>query len=273
MTSIGDDTTTIIGRFAVGQHSLFVDCQGQGVPTILVERGMACASTNDPSWLPIRAALGPQVRFCLYDRANLGQSDPAPGPRTAEDVVADLHALVRVAHIPPPYLLIGHSLGGLFARLYADHYPQEVAGLLLVDAMHPDGLAAERTVLGAAHSTDPIGVQQRRALLEAVATDTADLPESIVQTLSLAQVRNTRHLETTPLVVLTGARHAWPADFPPDVVDRLQAEWQSLNDQLSTRSNQSRRMIAERSGHQPHIDEPQTVIDAIRWIIERMPTA
>jgi pimeloyl-ACP methyl ester carboxylesterase len=273
MSASASNNDMLVDRFDIGGRSLFLDSQGTGTPTVIIERGMGCASTNDPSWLPFRAALAPTVRFCLYDRANLGQSDPAPGPRTAADVVADLHTLLQVARIPPPYIVVGHSLGGLFARLYADQYRHDIAGILLDDAMHPDGLDAELAVLGSAHSADPFGVQDRRALLQAVATDSADLPEPIMHMPSLAQVRRTRHLGTTPLVILTGAHHAWPSDFPPDLVNRLQAAWQRINDQLSTLSTQSRRIIAERSGHQPHIDEPQTVVDAIKWIIERVSTA
>src|SRR5215207_3609079 len=101
MSASTSDNDMLVGRFDIGGRSLFLDSQGTGTPTVIIERGMGCASTNDPSWLPIRAALAPTVRFCLYDRANLGQSDPAHGPRTAADVVADLHMLLHVARIPP----------------------------------------------------------------------------------------------------------------------------------------------------------------------------
>ena len=92
--------------------------------------------------------VGAFTRVCVYDRpgtllnaedtAGRSRSDPAPLPRTAQDVVADLHALLRAARVPGPYVLVGHSLGGLCVRLYATTYPEEVAGLVLVDASHED---------------------------------------------------------------------------------------------------------------------------------------
>jgi len=256
----------IIGRFDIGGRSLFLDCRGSGTPTVIIERGTGGASTNDPSWDGVRDALISTMRFCLYDRANLGQSDPAPLPRTAEDVVADLHTLLQVAQIAPPYILVGHSLGGLFVRLYADRYPDEVAGIVLNDSMHPEGLEAELTVWGPPQPNEPAGVQERRAMLAAVANDTVDIPEPILQMPSVDQVRATRPLGNIPLVVLTGAHHPWPEDAPPELRKRLQQEWQRINDELLPLSTRSRRIIAANSGHFPQIDDMEVVIDAIRWV-------
>ena len=98
-----------------------------GGPTVVLEAGHGNDSTI---WLSVQVAVGPDTRVCSYDRANApgGASDPAPTPRTAEEVVADLHALLAAAEVPGPYVLVGHSLGGLFVRLYAGRYPDEVAG-------------------------------------------------------------------------------------------------------------------------------------------------
>lgn len=129
------------GLFDVGGRRLYLACTGaaagNGGPTVVLEAGHGGDSTV---WLGIQSAVAPGSRVCAYDRANTpgGTSDPAPLPRTAEDAVADLHALLAAAKVPGPYVLVGHSLGGLFVRLYAGRYPDEVAGLVLVDPSHED---------------------------------------------------------------------------------------------------------------------------------------
>ena len=85
----------------------------------------------------ITPALAERGRVCSYDRANLGQSGPAPTPRTARDIVDDLHALLRAAAVPGPYLLIGHSEGGPYVQLYPRVYPTEVAGVLITNPVPP----------------------------------------------------------------------------------------------------------------------------------------
>ena len=105
-------------------------CQGTGTPVVILEAG-AGGSTLD--WRRVQRTLARSTRVCAYDRAGMGFSDPGPMPRTSEAVVADLAALVKAAGIKPPYVLVGHSLGSYFVRLYADHYPGDVVGMVLVD--------------------------------------------------------------------------------------------------------------------------------------------
>jgi pimeloyl-ACP methyl ester carboxylesterase len=264
------DDDILVGRFDIGGRALFVECWGQGPLTVIVERGSGGASTNDPSWFPIRDALVSRARFCLYDRANLGQSDPDPRPRTAEHVVADLHVLLAAARIPPPYVLVGHSLGGVLARLYVDRHREQVVGLVLNDSMHSEGLDAELAILGLPQPGEPAGVRQRRELLYAVAVEAADIPEPILQMPSIAQVRAARPLGDLPFVVLTGGQHEWPPDCPAELRVRLEQGYQALNHELMELSTRSRRVIASQSGHFPQIDQPQLVIEAIMWVIDEI---
>src|SRR4029079_17451033 len=90
---------------------------------------------------PVQREVAQFTRVCRYDRANRGQSDSAPKPRSAQDAVNDLHAVLITAKVPAPYVLVGHSLGGIIVRLYAHQYPGEVAGLVLVDPAHEDQFA------------------------------------------------------------------------------------------------------------------------------------
>lgn len=129
------------GLVSIDDRSLCLWCLGpdpaDGEPTVLLEAGHGNDSTV---WLAVQAALASTARVCSYDRANApgGASDPAMTPRTGQDVVTDLHALLEAADVPGPYVLVGHSLGGIFVRQYASAHPDEVVGLVLVDPSHED---------------------------------------------------------------------------------------------------------------------------------------
>ena len=135
-----------------GGRRLYLECRGTGRPTVVLEAGYRSPASvwtedllsPDRPRTMVLPGVAAGTRVCLYERPGTAalldddlhpsRSDPVPMPRTAPDVVADLHALLRAAGVPGPYVLVGHSLGGLFVRLYAATYPAEVAGLVLVDA-------------------------------------------------------------------------------------------------------------------------------------------
>jgi pimeloyl-ACP methyl ester carboxylesterase len=139
------------GLVDIGGRRLYLECRGSGGPTVVLVAGygnhggiwsLESPELPQPPVLPTVAGF---TRVCAYDRpgtvgdvddpTDRSRSDPVPQPRAARDTVADLHALLQAARVPGPYVLVGHSLGGLYARLYAATYPDEVAGMVLVDAM------------------------------------------------------------------------------------------------------------------------------------------
>jgi pimeloyl-ACP methyl ester carboxylesterase len=126
------------GPVDIGGRALFLTCQGVGAPTVVVDHGQGGSSAD---MVTLQRELSRDSRVCLYDRAGQGRSDPpsppTTTPRTAADVVADLHALLRAADVPGPYLLIGQSAGGVFVELYARTYPEEVAGVVSMNAVPP----------------------------------------------------------------------------------------------------------------------------------------
>jgi pimeloyl-ACP methyl ester carboxylesterase len=139
--SSGSKATKVLeGSFDVGGHKLYMRCEGSGSPTVVYFHGFVDSrgggSQNAGS---IPGLLSKGNRVCVYDRANVGRSDRVPGPLSGKSSVADLHGLLAVAKVPPPYVLLGASFGGLIADMYAASYPDDIAGLVLLDPALPGG--------------------------------------------------------------------------------------------------------------------------------------
>jgi len=129
----------------VGGHRLHVRCSGEGRPTVVLETG-ALAMSSLWGWVEPQVAV--HTRVCSYDRAGLGWSEPGPEPRDGLHIAKELRALLQIAGEEPPYVLVGHSFGGLLVLVYADQSPEDVAGLLLLDSSHPDQVARFEKVSG-----------------------------------------------------------------------------------------------------------------------------
>jgi len=121
--------------FDVGGLHLHAICQGQGTPTVILEAGLSCTHLD---WSCVIPEIAKNTRVFAYDRGGYGWSDPCPKPRTGLRMVSELHALLQKAGVSSPYILVGHSYGGLLVRLYASQYPEEVTGIILVDGSPED---------------------------------------------------------------------------------------------------------------------------------------
>jgi pimeloyl-ACP methyl ester carboxylesterase len=131
----------------VGEHRMHLNCVGQGSPTVVLDAGWGYNSVEWSGW--VQPEVVKHTRVCAYDRAGMGWSEPKPGPPNATQTADELHALLQETDEEGPYVLVGHSLAGLYSRIYADRYPEEVAGMVLVDSSHPDqfeGSGAARTM-------------------------------------------------------------------------------------------------------------------------------
>jgi pimeloyl-ACP methyl ester carboxylesterase len=139
----------------VGGHRLHLSCTGSGSPTVVLEAGGGEMSSN-LGW--ITPAVARDTRVCVYDRAGRGWSEPADTPQDGAQIATDLHTLLQRGGVPGPYVLAGHSFGGLYVLTYADRYPGEVAGMVLIDSTAPASAAKpEAASSGDSSSSDVLG--------------------------------------------------------------------------------------------------------------------
>jgi pimeloyl-ACP methyl ester carboxylesterase len=247
------------GWFDIGGRRLFLRCTGHGSPTVVFEGGL----TTD--WYELQNQLAPFTRVCSYDHPNgpRSRSDPAPTPRTARDFVTDLHALLRTAHVPGPYVLAGHSNGGLFTLLYASTYPRQVAGLVLIDAVHPATIKRRLAMLKPILSPEEWqAVRQRMITVPHRLID----PEQVDIWTSERQTRRALRrspIRPMPLVVLA---HGHPEPGTP-FVELEEPFWRQLQRELAHLVPGGRLVIATESGHDIQHEQPELVLDAIRDVV------
>ncbi len=255
-----------VQRVDVGGRSLAMRVRGEGSPTVLIEAGMGNGPTQNGSWNPIVDAVAKVTRVCLYDRAGLGASDPLPTktPRPGVDVARDLHRMLDKAGVRGPYVLAGHSIGGLYVRLFANEYPGEVAGVVLVDSTHPDQEARWLAAMPKASENEPAPVTAARNFLAARLSSTNGNPDQLDYPRCAAEVRKAMSLGDMPLVILThNPKWKMVPDLPDEVLGKMEDATQRFQAGLTNLSTRAKQRIAAKAGHGIPQEDPQLVIDAI----------
>lgn len=227
--------------YSIDGQTLHVETQGRHGPGIVFEAGLG-ADTR--TWGRVAAPIAAFGRVILYDRAGLGGSLPlqAADPVTAEDVARRLHALLDRVGVPPPWILVGHSLGGLYLQMFARTYPQDVAGLVLLDS----------SIAEAPPELDPLWEME---------PGSAEFYEGAGMAESGRQVRGAGPFPDVPLTVIAATDHGTDLHALEPVLLRFQ-------ERLAEMSPRGRLVVAEGSGHQIQDDRPDLVIDAVRAIAE-----
>jgi pimeloyl-ACP methyl ester carboxylesterase len=191
----------------VGNLKVESKIEGTGNPPVILESGFTGGLFP---WGPVQTEVAKQTLTLSYERAGLGRSDPGPEPRSAEQIARELHVLLKAKSIAPPYILVGHSAGGLFVRVFAHLYPREIAGLVLVDP------ATEEDYERIQHDKSVEDLQKMGMPSGAVGQWRA-LPETI------DQARHSWPLPKVPVVVFTSGKPlgAWPLATADDMQNWL----------------------------------------------------
>jgi pimeloyl-ACP methyl ester carboxylesterase len=251
-------------KIDVGSYQLWYQSFGTGEPTVVFESGGDCSAE---SLANLAHGIQSFTRALVYDRAGLGQSDPAPRPRTIQDAVTDLHGLLHDAPVPGPYLLVGHSLGGLIVRLYAHQHPREVVGLVLLDVPHPEQGLRELKLLPPPSAGEPAVLTAFRKMSTEEWTDPFSNREGFDRAASAAQVMTSDHLGDLPLAVITAGIDEWDNGFPREIATTLAEDWMHTQQELVGLSSNSTHIIATESTHAIQDCQPDLVIDVIRKLV------
>lgn len=238
------------GMVDVGGYYLRIECRGTGSPTVIMDAGL---EMRRESWETVPQQMAKFTRVCTYDRAGVGESDKptSPLPRTSERIVTELHTLLQNAGEREPFLLVGHSFGGMNARLYANHFPQQVAGIVLVDSSHEEQY--ERYA-----ALQPLSERE-----EYLRHEGGGNGEKIDLLASADELRKSISLPPVPLVILSARRQ----NVPPEEASKMQAH-DEMDDEFARRFPGSKLIVVPDSGHFIQIDKPEAVIDSIRGVYE-----
>jgi pimeloyl-ACP methyl ester carboxylesterase len=278
----------------VGGYKMHINCMGQGSPTIILAAGTADFSTT---WAYVQPEIAKLTRVCSYDRTGLGWSEPSPLPLTVKTTVDELHTLLVNARVQGPYVLVGHSLGGMHMRAYAHNYPDEVVGLVQLDSLHEDQAILDPVFT----KVNQVGVEPFRMLALLNSTGMMALAPQSIPNQGLpddayaqyqASLATTNFFKTTiaeveaqaghcaevralkiagfgnmPLIVITRGRANRTASLSDNENQQSEEVWQALQPELAALSSEGKQIIAEQSSHMIQLEQPDLVIDAIREMV------
>ncbi len=286
----------------IGGRRIQLDCRGAGAPIVVFESGLD--GLGSLSWSAVQNDVAKFTRACAYSRAGLIWSDDAGRPFAAANVAEDLHRALAAAGEKPPYVLVAHSLGGPYSLVFTGRYGADVAGLVFVDASHPDQLARLRAAAGKdlnqGAAQEQIGdalawtglvrlMTSNGQLVPATAPAWIDAPnraflprslhaivaeqDALAATLALAG--RSRSLGDRPLVVLThgaatSAANQKAAGLTPAAADRVDVAWLAMQNDEAAWSSRSRHQVVAGATHYIQFDRPQAVVAAARDVVDQV---
>jgi pimeloyl-ACP methyl ester carboxylesterase len=287
----------------IGGYELHIYCMGTGAPTVILEAGMG---SNSLDWSLVQPEIAKFTRVCSYDRAGTGWSDASPLARTSKNITDELHTLLKNGDVPGPYILVGHSFGGLDIRLYASKYPNEVVGMVLVESSHEDQMEKmpprpesnfQKLLVNPniAPFLASIGVfrilnhlPQSRTAIQMYPPDIQQMYVAEASTvknirsqtqenanfkISLKQVKEDGGLlGDTPLIVITGGENGTPQQTgqSPEFLNEQAAIWNQLQKDLVTKSTNGKQIFAEHSGHGVPRLQPEIIVQAVQELVTQI---
>lgn len=272
----------------VGGYNMHIHCTGEGTPAVVLDSGLGDSYI---SWSKVQPQIAKFTRVCSYDRAGLGYSDSSPRARTSNVMAEEMHTLLHNAGISPPYVLVGHSMGGFDVRLFASHYRNEVAGMVLVDSSHPEQekrFPQELNDLDKSYVREqefltfsmPFGIPRLLGFCgsdaEVRAADCSyhSFREglTVLKTFpeSAAEAATAGSLGDMPLEVLSHDPEGPDPYTPGYLVKTVNDAWQQMQQELAKLSTQGTQVIAKNSGHYIQQQRPDLVIEAIRKVVDHV---
>jgi pimeloyl-ACP methyl ester carboxylesterase len=277
---------------SVSGHDMHIYCTGKsrGAPTVVMDSGLGGGVLD---WQTVQPKVATFARVCSYDRSGLGWSESGQKPRTSQRIVKELHALLSDAGVGGPYVLVGHSFGGANVQLYASEYPEEVAGMVLVDSALDVRVLDEDLRDATANATpSPLTVKVLApfGILRLIASEVDSLPRQLAQERS-AIYTGTRHLYgfsdesatinesiatatdaapslgDKPLIVLIAGARQYPG-FTKEQAKRADKQINEFEASRQDLSENSKLIVAKNSSHYIQWDRPRLVVDAIRQVVD-----
>lgn len=287
----------------IGGRRIQLDCRGTGSPTVIFESGLDIEGSL--SWSLVHDAIAKTTRACAYSRAGIMWSDPHDAPQNGISIAKDLHATLKNAGEKGPFVLVGHSLGGPYIMTYTKYFGADVAGLVFVDASHPDQLERFKSAGFSTPMPNKMQLMYKigaalnwTGVVRAVATMYKRMPrfpmrddqavkayastslgsmlkenDSLEQT--LLESGTFRQLGHRPVFVLTAMAPLSPQVLTQIKITAKQAEqrqqlWVEMQDEQAAWSSQSRHQLVSDAGHYIQLDRPDAVIRAVQWVVKRV---
>ena len=277
-------------RVDIGGRGLHLVCVGSGFPTVVFESG---AADGFYTWWLVQNELRSTVRTCSYDRAGFGWSDPTPS-RSMAGYVDDLHELLHRAGEKPPFIMVGHSMGGSLVQRYYWRYPAEVRGIVAVDPLNAESSVAPFPEMAEAVKThrarrtkemeqwrannswpvqdfpSELPRELRDRLIARSTTPAwweARFAEGALPDLDLAMTAEQRRINV-PLTVITATKWSKPPGWSDETMARYRKRWRDAHDEIASRSPKSR-MVKTETGHEVPMEAPKLIADEIRKMIGR----
>ena len=251
LSALGQDEALV----DLGTHKINMVCTGPADARhiVILEAGGGGTSA---AWKGVQEALPATIHACAYDRAGSGKSDPGPEPRSMDAEVTDLHVLLARTKISAPVVFVGHSLGGILARLYVHKYPDSVAGVLLVDPTDEDDLVFNTKV------NRWVTVRELDGALGDGARSAAKLRET-----------NPAPLGDRPLIVIGAGKRVQPPGTTAEHWEQMRSARGRRVEELSKLSRNSRFILDTNSSHNVQHDNPKVVAAAVQELVNRRSSA
>lgn len=259
-------------RFDLGGYKVHLHCLGEGEPTVIIDVGLGDDSTD---WQQIQKRNAENTRTCVFDRPGYGWSDFGPSPRSSVQIAKEINLLLQQAAIQPPYILAGHSFGGFNIRVYAANHPENVAGMVLIDASHeeqydrlniklPNHNGRRGNFMFLPKSATGEQVEKPKVLRERAYH--AARAEVSAMSQSAIQVSRNGAIPDVPLIIVTRGKPEWYGDLTQDEREK---DWVNLQHELYKLAPNSKHMFAHKSGHNIPLEQPEIIVDALTEVLQQ----